>query len=159
MTTQTSAPTLISFSVEERQNFSPVGLRALFRMEPVFHLTDVEISRILGGASRSDVKEWKRAALAKEAVTLPNETLNRLRSALVIFNQLGRKFPKALDKAEDWLRKPHAAPMFGGRSPLALMMDVEIRYLIAVARYAEHNALVLDSRLTFPKAPARRAKN
>lgn len=158
MSTDIATPALIAFSVEDRQNFSPVGLRALFRMETIFHLTDVEIARLLGGASRSDVKEWKRAAIAKEPVTLSNETLNRLRAVLSIFNQIGRKFPKDLDKGEEWLRRPHAAPNFSGRSPLALMMDVEIRYVLAVARYTQHNSLVLDARMTFPKTTTRRAK-
>lgn len=155
MSTDTTTST---FTLEERQKFSPVGLRALFRVEDPFRLSDVEIGRILGGASRSDVKEWKRAALANETVILPDETLKRLVKALVIFNELGRKFPKSLDKADEWLRRANASPVFGARSPLALMMDVEGRYIAAVAKYAQHSPLVLDSKMPAQKVERKRGR-
>lgn len=157
MSTDTS--TAQTFTLEERQNFSPVGLRALFRVEDTFRLSDVEIGRILGGASRSDVKEWKRAALAKETVILPSDTLQRLVKALVIFNELGRKFHKSLDKAEEWLRRPNGSPVFGTRSPIALMMDVEPRYIMGVAKYAQSHPLVLDFKIPAQKPERKRNRS
>ena len=153
MTIQTAPSHVVPFTVEERQNYSPAALRAIFRMEDVFHLSDTEMSRLLGGATRSDVKEWKRAALAHEPVTLPNETLNRVRIALLVFNQLGRKFPQALDKAEEWLRRTHPSPAFGGRSPLALLMDVEARYGEQALRYTVANPLVNEAKTSPKPAP------
>lgn len=159
MTTHTTTQSLyLSFSSEDRQNMSPVGLRSLFRMEEPFTISDVEIGRMLGGISRSDIKEWRRAALAKEVITLQNEPFNRLRWSLLVFQGIGRNFPNSLDKGHEWLRKNNWAPTFGGRTPIALMMDVEAQYLAAAAQYANAKPLALDLKAAAPKAPKRKRR-
>ena len=137
---------------------SPVGLRALFRMEAPFTISDVEIGRILGGASRSDVKEWRRAAQAKEAITLQNEPFNRLRWALLVFNGIGKNFAASTEKGHEWLRKSNWNPPFSGRSPIALMMDVEAQYLASAAAYANTRPLAADLKTPLASKMPKRKK-
>lgn len=150
--------TSVNFTLEQRQTFSPVGLRALFAQETAFKLSEAELLRLLGGVTRSDMKEWKRAALAKESITLPNDTLNRVRGALVIFQATLKRFPKSHERAEEWLRKPHPAPLFGGKSPITLMMDANPEGMANVVRYVQIQNTLPDPKKATAK-PIRRKKS
>ena len=151
-------PGFVSFTLEQRQQMSPVGLRALFRNEQNFRLTETELSRVLGGATKSDLKEWKRAALAYESITLPNATLNRVRGVLLVFEATLKRFPKSPERAEAWLRTPHPAPAFEGKSPLALMMDADPDGMVRVVRYVTIQNTLPDAKKATPK-PVRRRRS
>lgn len=153
-----TTPGFVSFTLEQRQQMSPVGLRALFRNEQNFRLSETELSRMLGGATKSDLKEWKRAAMAHESITLPNTTLNRVRGVLIVLNAALQRFPKNPERAETWLRTPHPAPAFEAKSPLALMMDADPEGMVRVVRYVTIQNTLPDSKKATPK-PVRRRRS
>jgi hypothetical protein len=146
----------VTFTLDQRQMYSPVGLRALFGQETALKLTETELLRLLGGATRSDMKEWKRAATAKEAITLPNDTLNRVRGALVVFQAVLQRFPKSHDRAAEWLRKPH--PAFDKKAPLTAMMDSNPEGLLSVVRYVKIQNTLPDPKKATAK-PIRRKRS
>jgi hypothetical protein len=112
---------------------SAAGLRAFARIAELWGLSVDEQIRLLGGPARSTFFQWrKQPAKAK----LPRDVLERISNVLGIYKALTILLPEP-KAADAWVRKPNAAPLFGGRSALERMLAGNVADLNAVRRYLD----------------------
>jgi hypothetical protein len=69
-------------------------------------------------------------------VVLPKDTLERLSYIFGIYAALQVLLPRP-DAADAWIRKPNAAPLFGGRSALDRMLSGQVGDLFLVRQYLD----------------------
>lgn len=107
-------------------------LRTFFRISEAWKLAPRESMTLLGLTSRSTFHVWKSG----KSGALPRDTLERLSYILGIYKALQILLPS--DEAADaWIRKPNAAPAFGGRSALDRLMSGNVADLYEVRRYLD----------------------
>lgn len=112
---------------------SAAGLRAFARIAQLWGLTVEEQIRLLGEPPRSTFFAWrKHPAKAR----LSRDVLERLSNLLGIYKSLEILLPDA-KAADAWVRKPNAAPLFGGRSALDRMLAGNVSDLNLVRRYLD----------------------
>ena len=87
---------------------------------------------LLGLRSRSTYHVWKEGSSG----ALPRDTLERISYVLGIYKALQMLLPSD-ESADDWIRKPNAAPLFGGRSALERLMSGNVADLYEVRRYLD----------------------
>lgn len=87
---------------------------------------------LLGRPPRSTFYRWKRG----ENVVLPQDTLERISYIFGIFSALQVLLPQP-EAADAWIKKPNAAPLFGGRSALDRMLSGQIGDLYLVRQYLD----------------------
>ncbi len=109
------------------------GLRAFARIAQAWGLTVDEQLVLLGQPGRSTFFAWRKAP---ERASLPRDTLERLSNLLGIWKALQILLPDAA-AADAWVRKPNAAPIFGGRSALQHMLGGNVADLNLVRRYLD----------------------
>jgi hypothetical protein len=114
----------------DRKDLSGPALRTLFGIAEAWKLRGNEQMRLLGLDSRSTFESWKRGGVA----TIPRDALERISCILGIYKGLHILFPR---DADDWVRKPNTAPLFGGRSALACMASGNVADLYEVRRYVD----------------------
>jgi hypothetical protein len=109
------------------------GLRAFARIAELWGLSVDEQIRLLGGPARSTFFQWrKHPAKAK----VPRDVLERISNVLGIYKALAILLPEP-SAADAWVRRPNAAPPFGGRSALDRMLAGNVADLNAVRRYLD----------------------
>jgi hypothetical protein len=107
------------------------GLRAFTRIAELWHLSVAEQLSLLG-TSRSTYFKWRKEAQPK----LPRDTLERLSYLLGIYKALQLLLPD--DRvADEWLRRPNDAPLFGGKSALERMLSGNVADLYTVRQYLD----------------------
>jgi hypothetical protein len=107
-------------------------LRTYFGVAEAWKLSAREAMTLLGLRSRSTFHVWKDG----KAGALPRDTLERISYVLGIYKALQMLLPS--DEAADaWIRKPNAAPLFGGRSALERLMSGNVADLYEVRRYLD----------------------
>lgn len=126
---------LKEFSSAERAEMSSTAMRALIALKDHWRITDSNISRLLGRPSRTELKEWTRAALARERIILSSDQLHRISVILKVFDALTNKFEGAQEKASRWLRTPHKAAVFSGKAPLVYLEHTDLDCVLAVRNY------------------------
>jgi hypothetical protein len=67
---------------------------------------------------------------------LPRDTLERLSYLLGIYKALQLLLPEA-QAADEWIRRPNEAPLFGGRSALERMLSGNVADLYLVRQYLD----------------------
>ena len=115
--------------------FSATGgaaLRAFTRIAEAWGLTVAEQLKLLGLASRSTFFKWRR----EHEPRLPRDTLERLSYLLGIYKALQILLP-APRAADQWVRMPNQAPLFGGRSALDRMLSGQVSDLFVVRQYLD----------------------
>jgi hypothetical protein len=112
---------------------SAAGLRAFSRIAREWNLSVDEQLRLLGEPARSTFFSWRKNP---EAAVLPRDTLERLSNLLGIYKSLQILFPDEAS-ADAWIRKPNAAPPFGGQSALQRMLAGNVSDLNLVRRYLD----------------------
>jgi hypothetical protein len=112
---------------------SGAGIRAFTRIATLWGLSIEEQLALLGEPARSTFFAWRKHP---ERATLPRDTLERISNLLGIYKALQILFPDPA-VADAWVRKPNAAPMFGGRSALERMLAGNVSDLHAVRRYLD----------------------
>jgi len=85
----------------------------------------------LATESRWNIK-WRKEAHAR----LPRDTLERLSYLLGIYKALQLLLP-ATEAADEWIRRPNAEPLFGGRSALERMLSGNVADLYLVRQYLD----------------------
>ncbi len=115
------------------RTLSAAGLRAFFNIARDWGLSTDEQMVLLGSPGRSTFFKWKAAP---EATELKRDTLERLSYILGIYKALQILLPDAA-AADAWVRKPNAAPGFGGNSALARMLGGNVADLVAVRQYLD----------------------
>jgi hypothetical protein len=113
-----------------RKGLTGPALRTFFRIAEAWGLTEQQQMRLLGLDSRSTLQSWKRndvAAVSKDA-------LERISYVLGIYKRLQILLPRS---ADEWVRKPNKAPLFGGRSALERMVSGNVADLYVVRQYVD----------------------
>lgn len=124
------------FSPANRRRLSGPGLRAFLAIADLWGLTDEARLLALGSPSRSTYYGWTKSVREHRDITLDVDRLSRISAILGIHQALG-----VLHGSEragvDWLRTPNAAPLFGGRAPLALIVCGTLDGLLSVRRFLD----------------------
>ena len=108
------------------------ALRTFFNLAKTWNLTEREQMRLLGLASRSTLHAWKSGRVTK----VSRDTMERISYLLGIFKAINILLPDA-QRADEWVRLPNAAPLFGGRSALDRMTTGNIGDLYVVRQYLD----------------------
>lgn len=113
-----------------RKDLTGPALRTFFRISDAWGLKENEQMRLLGLDNRSTFQSWKRGAVA----AIPKDALERISYVLGIYKGLQILLPRT---ADDWVRKPNAAPVFNGRSALDRMTSGNVADLYVVRQYVD----------------------
>lgn len=116
--------------VLDRKDLTGPALRTFFRIAEVWSLKEQEQMSLLGLESRSTFQSWKRGAVA----AIPKDTLERISYILGIYKGLQTLLPKTADQ---WVRKPNKAGIFGGRSAIERMASGNVADLYVVRQYID----------------------
>lgn len=114
----------------DRKDLTGPALRTFFRIADAWGLKEQEQMRILGLDSRSTFQSWKRGAVA----AIPKDALERISYVMGIYKGLQILLPKT---ANEWIRKPNAASIFGGRPALDRMISGNVADLYVVRQYID----------------------
>ena len=107
------------------------ALRTFFRLADAWQLSVAEQTTLLGVA-RTTLYQWKQGKVAP----LDRHLLERLSHLFGIYSSLQILFP-ATRRADEWLRKPNSAPLFGGHSTLERMLGGQVADLYVVRQYLD----------------------
>jgi hypothetical protein len=108
------------------------GLRAFARIADLWHLSIAEQLTLLGLSSRSTYFKWRK----EPQVRLPRDTLERISYILGIYKALQLLLPDTR-AADEWVRKPNDAPLFGGKSAMERMLSGNVADLYTVRQYLD----------------------
>ncbi len=108
------------------------ALRTVFRILAAWGLSNKEQITLLGNPPKSTFYRWKQG----ESLVLSQDTLERLSYILGIYSALQVLLPRS-EAADAWIKKPNAAPLFGGRSALARMLSGQVADLYVVRQYLD----------------------
>jgi hypothetical protein len=108
------------------------GLRAFARISELWHLSIAEQMTLLGLSSRSTYFKWRKEA----EVRLPRDTLERISYILGIYKAIQILLPDTR-AADEWVRRPNDAAVFGGKSALERMLSGNVADLYIVRQYLD----------------------
>ena len=108
------------------------GLRAFVNMAEAWNLSIAEQLKLLGIESRSTFFKWRR----ERDPRLPRDTLERLSYLLGIYKSLQILLPDP-KAADEWVRRPNGAPLFGGGTALERMLSGQVADLYVVREYLD----------------------
>lgn len=115
------------------EQMSAAGIRAFERIAEAWQLSVDEQLCLLGQPPRSTFFAWRKAP---EAARLSRDTLERISNILGIYKSLALLLPEPV-AADQWVRKPNQAALFGGRSALDRMLAGNVSDLNLVRRYLD----------------------
>ena len=107
------------------------ALRTFWKLADAWELAVSEQATLLG-VGRTTLYQWKQG----KAGSLDRHVLERLSYLFGIYAALQILFPQA-QRANEWLRKANAAPLFGGRSALERMLGGQVADLYVVRQYLD----------------------
>src|SRR5580698_2977827 len=119
-------------SPNEASAAGAAGLRAFVRIAELWHLSIPEQLTLLGLSSRSTYFKWRK----ESQVRLPRDTLERISYILGIYKALQLLLPDTR-AADEWIRRPNEAAVFGGRSALDRMLSGNVSDLYTVRQYLD----------------------
>jgi hypothetical protein len=108
------------------------GLRAFVNMAEAWNLSIADQLKLLGIESRSTFFKWRR----ERDPRLPRDTLERLSYLLGIYKSLQILLPDP-KAADEWVRRPNSAPLFGGGTALERMLSGQVADLYVVREYLD----------------------
>ncbi len=115
-----------------RKGLSGPALRAFFRIAALWSLSVDEQMTLLGLTARSTYFKWKK----NPNTALPKDTLERISYILGIYKALQILLPDN-QAADEWVKRPNAAPLFAGRSALDRMLSGQVADLFVVRQYLD----------------------
>lgn len=107
------------------------ALRTFWRLAEAWQLSVAE-QGILLGVGRTTLYQWKQGKVGP----LDRHVLERLSYLFGIHAALQILLPVAT-RADEWVRRPNAAPLFGGRSALDRMLAGQVADLYVVRHYLD----------------------
>ena len=113
----------------ERERLSKAALVGFFRLMSSWQVRDDDARELLGGLSSSSFYDWKK----NPDRVLEVDRITRISYLLGIYKSLQVLYPEA-PFADGWVRMPNSNPLFGGGTPLALMVDGGLDALFRVRR-------------------------
>jgi hypothetical protein len=108
------------------------ALRTFFRIAEAWRLSSEEARTLLGNPPRSTYFAWKKTGNGQ----LARDTLERVSYLLGIYKALQILLPDVA-AADAWVRKPNAAPLFGGAPALQRMLSGNVADLYVVRQYLD----------------------
>jgi hypothetical protein len=115
-------------TADARERLSPGALKAFFNIMAKWKIRDEDAKALLGGVTNGPFYEMKRHSDR----TLDVDRLTRVSFLVGIFKGLRILHSPAL--ADDWVQLPNSHPLFGGRTPLAYMLQGGLPALQTVRR-------------------------
>jgi hypothetical protein len=112
---------------------SAAAIQAFCRIAELWGLDTDQQLKLLGSPGRSTFFKWKRSP---ETSQLAHDTLERISYILGIYKALQILLPEP-ERADAWIKKPNAAPLFGGQSALARMLSGNVGDLYVVRQYLD----------------------
>lgn len=122
------APVIDLHARVERERLSAGAVRAFFNIAERWALRDEDARELLGGVSNGPYYRWKR----EPPRLVDADTLMRLSYLVGIFKALNILYGEKL--ADEWVRLPNTNRIFGGRTPLAYMIQGGIPSMQVVRR-------------------------
>ncbi len=119
-------------TVVDRKGLSGPALRTFFRIAELWGLSVEEQMTLLGVTARSTFFKWKK----DPNIVLPKDTLERISYILGVFKALQILLPDER-AADEWVKRPNAAPLFGGQSALDRMLSGQVADLFVVRQYLD----------------------
>lgn len=114
----------------DRKELTGPALRTFFNIAEAWDLSEAEQMRLLGLDSRSTFHNWKRG----EVAALSKDALERISYVMGIYKGLQILVPKT---ADEWVRKPNAAGLFGGKPAIDRMASGNVADLYVVRQYVD----------------------
>ena len=114
------------------KGLSGPALRTFFRIAKLWSLSVDEQMTLLGLSARSTFFKWKK----NPDVVLPRDTLERISYIVGIYKALQILLPDER-AADEWVKRPNTAPLFGGRSALDRLMCGQVADLFLVRQYLD----------------------
>lgn len=108
------------------------ALKTFFRIAEAWRLDVREQMALLGLRSRTSLAAWRRG----EVGALSPDALERLSYVFGIYGALQVLLPNP-QAADEWIRKPNDAPLFGGRSALERLRAGNVADLFLVRQYLD----------------------
>jgi hypothetical protein len=127
-----SDPAVQAITAIGDQDLSGPALRTFFRIADAWGLNETEQMRLLGLESRSTLHSWKRGQVRK----IGRDALERISYVIGIFGALQVLLPSQ-SEADRWIRKPNAAPLFGGLPAIDRMVSGNVADLFVVRQYLD----------------------
>ncbi|MDX6751911.1 MbcA/ParS/Xre antitoxin family protein [Geminicoccaceae bacterium 1502E] len=116
----------------DRKQLSGPALRTFFRIAALWNLSVHEQMTLLGLGARSTFFKWKKSP----DTILPKDTLERISYILGVYKALQTLLPNE-KAADEWVRRPNSAPLFGGRPALDRMLSGQVADLFVVRQYLD----------------------
>lgn len=108
------------------------AFRTFFRIAEAWGLAVDEQMTLLGIPARSTYYKWRHDPPSR----LSPDLLERLSYIFGIYKDLQVLLPEA-EAADGWIRRPNAAPLFGGGSALERMLSGHVADLYVVRQYLD----------------------
>ena len=107
------------------------ALRTFWRLSDAWKLDTTEQTTLLG-VGRTTLYQWKQGKVGP----LDRHVLERLSHLFGIYAALQILLPGGA-RADEWVRKPNTAPLFGGGSALGRMLGGQVADLYVVRDYLD----------------------
>ena len=114
----------------DRKELTGPALRTFFNIADAWDLSESEQMKLLGLDSRSTFHNWKRG----EVAALSKDALERISYVMGIYKGLQILVPQT---ADDWVRKPNQASLFGGKPAIDRMASGNVADLYVVRQYMD----------------------
>ena len=111
---------------------APGALRTFFRIIADWQLSAQDARVLLGNPPESTFYKWKSGQVGQ----IGRDVLERISYVLGIYKALQILLPNS-SSADGWIKRPNAAPVFGGRSALDLMLSGNVADLYLVRQYLD----------------------
>ena len=115
----------------DRRRLTGAALRGFWSLARRWSLSDDEQLILLGISSKSTLLRWRRG----DVMALRRDTFERLSLLFRIFTALHQLFGGA--RADEWIRLPNKARLFGGRSALDHMLGGSTKDLYDTCDYLD----------------------
>lgn len=116
----------------DRKGLSGPALRTFFRIAELWGLSVNEQMTLLGVTAPSTFYKWKK----DPNVVLPKDALERISYILGVYKALQILLPNE-KAADEWIRRPNNALLFGGRPALDRMLSGQVADLFVVRQYLD----------------------
>ncbi len=114
-----------------RRRLTRAAVPALMRLVHDWGLTEQQAAGLLGGVSVSTLRRWRRSApddIGVDGLTRASYVLGIYRALHVLLDEAN---------ADRWMTRPNAAALFGGRTPLEVVLHGGIPALDSVRRHVD----------------------
>ena len=111
---------------------SAPAFRTFLRIADAWGLNNRERMTLLGEPPKATFYRWKQS----RQLALPKDTLERLSYIFGIYKALQVLLPQS-QAADNWVKKPNSAPLFGGHSALDRMLSGQVSDLFLVRQYLD----------------------